>query len=210
MSTASAATEALTRDLQPARAGKGPLLQRDYWAVIEAARARPSQIVDDLCRRFHEFAPPELCAFSRTGEGSPENPLEIGDELEVAITGAGTFRVRMVAREPQSLTLATLRGHPEAGRITFGAYRNQQGAVIFHIRSRARSSDGLRYLGYLVAGEPMQTNTWTDFVKAVANTFGEGVAGAVQVETTPVTGKDADQDEDEVQLCTPTFRAEGD
>ena len=57
-----------------------------------------------------------------------------------------------------------LTGHPEAGRITFGAYRTVDGDVVFHIRSRACSSSLFNYLGFLVGGDPMQTATWTDFV----------------------------------------------
>jgi hypothetical protein len=212
---------ALTGDLQPAHQGTGPLLQRDYWAVISRARARPSAIIDDLGRRFPAFAPPELVVFRRAGvsdaDAANDQPLAPGHELDVAITAAGTFRVRVVCCQPQSITLATLKGHPEAGRITFGAYRNAEGAVIFHIRSRARSSDGLRYLGYLLAGEAMQTNTWTDFVKSVALTFGDGVAGSVHAETTVITGAgDVTGDDDDADdgserlLCSPTFLAEGD
>jgi hypothetical protein len=112
--------------------------------------------------------------------------------------------VRVVDRAPQSLTLATLGGHPEAGRITFGAYRNTAGQVIFHIRSRARSSSQQKYLGFMAAGEPMQTNTWTDFVKAVALTFGQGVNGDVHAEAQVIDEEPASS------VCTPTYRAEGD
>ena len=114
--------------------------------------------------------------FSRVAPATSRT-LAPGDELDVQIVGAGHCRVRVVSRERQTLTLATLAGHPEAGRITFGAYRNDEGEVVFHIRSRARSSSGIKYVGFLAAGEPMQTNTWTDVVKTVALTFGEGVRG---------------------------------
>ena len=48
-------------------------------------------------------------------------------------------RVRVVDTNSLSLTLATDDGHPEAGRITFGVYPNDEGDIVFHIRSRARS-----------------------------------------------------------------------
>jgi hypothetical protein len=200
-----AVTADLLTNLLTAPAGVGPLYQRDYWAVIAGCRARPSEIVDDLCRRFPDYAPSELVAFFRA-DGSAGRPLAPGDELEVKIRGAGSCRVRVVCREQQTLTLATLAGHPEAGRITFGSYRNRRGQVVFHIRSRARSSSGIRYLGFLTAGEPMQTSTWADFVEAVALSFGQGVRGAVQVETRIMK----DEALEPAQLCGPTFRAEGD
>jgi hypothetical protein len=194
----------LVVNLLPAAGGVGPLLQRDYWAVIVNCRARPSEIVDDLCRRFAEYPPADLVTFARCGPTA--EPLALGDELEVDIRAAGACRVRVVSRERQSLTLATLTGHPEAGRITFGAYRNQAGEVVFHIRSRARSASGIKYLGFLTAGEPMQTNTWTDFVRTVALSFGTGVRGYVHAETRRIE----DEGEDPDRLCQPTYRAEGD
>lgn len=192
----------LLTNLLPAHQGVGPLYQRDYWAVIDGCTARPSQIADDIARRFPQYPPPELVSFAVAGE--TPGPLCVGDELVVTLRLAGTCRVRVVNRAPQSLTLATLCGHPEAGRITFGAYRNTAGQVIFHIRSRARSSSQQKYLGFLTAGEPMQTNTWTDFVKAVALTFGQGVEGDVHAEAQVIDEEPASS------ACTPTYRAEGD
>lgn len=185
---------------RPARSGVGPLLQRDYWALIDGCRAKPSQIIATLFHRFHEFAPPEQVTFRNLSDG----PLRVGDDVEVQIRGVGAVHVRVAHQDAQSLTLITLEGHPEAGRITFGAYRNDVGDVIFHIRSRARSSSHSNYLGFLLVGNPMQTLTWTDFVNAVAVTFGNGVRGFVHADTTPI------EDEPEDQDGRPTFIARGD
>ncbi|MBZ4419811.1 DUF1990 family protein [Myxococcus sp. RHSTA-1-4] len=186
--------------------GAGPLLQRDYWAVIKGCQHPPSTVMNWVARRFPEFAPAELCVFNRTGESCEGEPLEPGDELTVKIQGAGTFGVRVIHKDAQSLTLATLPGHPEAGRITFGAYRNDHGDVIFHIRSRARSGSLFHYVGFVGAGEAMQTNTWTEFVLRVAVTAGEGVVGVIHADTTELEdepeGSDPEHD--------PTFLAKGD
>jgi hypothetical protein len=97
-----------------------------------------------------------------------------------------------------------VKGHPEAGRITFGAYRDDDGCVIFHIRSRARSESVLRRLGFVLLGEAMQTNTWTDFVSRVAALCGGDVAGGVHVETKAI------DDEDDGSIDQPTYLARGD
>jgi hypothetical protein len=65
------------------------------------------------------------------GGGKP-GTLEVGDELDIHIRLAGDARVRVVHTCPCSITLATLEGHPEAWRITFGAYRDANGHVVFH------------------------------------------------------------------------------
>ncbi|HYO53235.1 DUF1990 family protein [Archangium sp.] len=198
------AHDGLLDGLLSAAEGTGPLLQRDYWAIIERCGCSPSELMELVASRFAEFAPEELVVFEREEERN--SPLEPGDELRVRIRGAGTFRVRIIHRDRQSLTLATLSGHPEAGRITFGAYRNEQGDIIFHIRSRARSGSRVKYLGFRTGGEAMQTNTWTDFVNAVALTVGEGVIGFIHAETS-VMGE-AHESADDVQ--GPTFLARGD
>jgi hypothetical protein len=192
------------RPLLTARSGAGQYLQRDHWAVIRECRQRPRELMRTVRARFAEFAPAELANFRRVD--AADGPLAVGEELEVRIAAAGTFFVRVVHTDEQSLTLGTLQGHPEAGRITFGAYCNARDDVIFHIRSRARSGSQLMYAGFLAAGEAMQTNTWTDFIGAIAHTFGSGVIGFIHSETQRVpNGPQAAAEE-----CAPTFIARGD
>jgi hypothetical protein len=184
--------------------GSGPLLQRDYWAVIDTCRLSPRELAERMFVDFCSFAPEELVRFTRCDSGG--SSLEVGDELDVNITLAGACRVRVLHRDDNSITLGTLKGHPEAGRITFGTYRNDQGDVIFHIRSRARSSSPLKYAGFVAAGEPMQTNTWTDFVDKVAHTYGDGVLGVIHAETQEIE----DEPDEPETLRSPTFKAVGD
>lgn len=189
-----------SHDLLPARAGRGPLIRRDYWAVIAHCRHAPHELMATVRRHFPAFAPAELAAFHRSKDG----PIECGEEIEVKILGAGRCWVRTIHLDEQSLTLATEVGHPEAGRITFGAYRNRHGDVIFHIRSVARSSSRMLRTGFLATGEVMQTSTWTDFVNRVAIHFGDGPLGFIHAESR----MQADE-EDETALHAPTYRAVG-
>lgn len=192
--------------LQPATRGTGPLFQRDYWAVIRSCRFRPSEVMALVCLRFPELPPPDMVAFRRDGE--PTEPLRVGDELDIHIRMSGACRVRVLHRDACSLTLGTLEGHPEAGRITFGAYRNHRHDVIMHIRSRARSSSLLTYLGFTAGGDPMQTSTWTDFVNNVAITCGEGVIGYVRADTRRLPADAID--EGDAAMDGPTFLARAD
>lgn len=200
-------------DIQPSARGSGPLLERDYWAVLREPRAGPTELATLLAGHFPAFAPPVLVRFSRTGgpgaqealEVAPERPLEVGDELGVDITTAGSFAVRVIHRNANSLTLATLEGHPEAGRITFGLYPNRWGDVVFHIRSRARSRSRVQLAGFLFAGDPMQTNTWSDFINRFAASTADGVIGAIHAEKRTVDEEPGDRSMD-----GPTFVARGD
>ena len=126
--------------------------------------------------------------------------------LDIVITPGQRCSVRVVHEDAQSVTLATLEGHPEAGRITFGAYRNPAGAVIFHIRSRARSGTALQRLGFLAIGEAMQTNTWADFIRNTAASMNARIAGGIHADTHEVD----ETSEDGEPLRYPTFLAAGD
>lgn len=190
------------RDVVPAGDGAGPLLQRDYWAAIRDARIGPREIMAEVTSQFERFPPEELVCFERRCE--PGRALIVGDELDIHIRMAGECAVRVVHADANSITLATLEGHPEAGRITFGSYRNDRGDVLFHIRSRARSASRARYLGFLAMGEAMQTNTWIDFINAVAAFAGNGVAGEIQASTEEI------EDEPPEAATAPTFLARGD
>lgn len=184
-----------------AERGVGPLLQRDYWAVMARCRFRPTELVEAVRTRFVDLAPPDIVSFRRPHGGT--QPLCLGDQMDVRIRGAGAAQVRVAHVTSQTFTLSTLEGHPEAGRITFGAYRNERGDVLFHIRSRARSSSRVRRYGFLLAGDPMQTYTWTDFVGTVASTFGDGVVGFIHADTARVVDTAREDD-------GPTFEATGD
>ena len=195
----------LLEHLAFASGGAGPLLQRDYWAVISHSRLSPSEVMALVSQRFAEFAPEELVRFQREQAKTPA--IEKGEELDIHIVGAGDCRVRVTHKEPQSFTLSTLEGHPEAGRITFGAYRNKRGDVIFHIRSRARQRSKLLYAAFRLMGDAMQHNTWADFVNRVAINAGDGVIGGIQTETTTLRQVEEEPAE---AVMTPTFLAQGD
>lgn len=191
-------------DVQIPADGAGALLERDYWAVVDGARLGPVGLAGTVARHFEHFPPPALVRFRRAS-GARDRELEVGDELQVDIRGAGSFGVRVVHRGASSITLATLEGHPEAGRITFGAYRHRRGDVVFHIRSRARAGSRPRLAGFLFFGDPMQTNTWSDFINRLAHSVGDGVVGAIHAEKRRVEEEPGDRTVD-----APTFIAEGD
>lgn len=192
----------LEKDLLLPEEGAGRLLQRDYWAVINGCTTGPREIAELVREKFVDFPPSELVEFRRVRAGGGR--LEVGDELDVHIRMAGTFRVRVLHCDANSVTLGTIKGHPEAGRITFGSYRNARGDVVFHIRSVARAGSKKHLLGFMALGEAMQTNCWTDFVNKVAAVAGAGVIGAIQAETCEC---DDDLSDD---VAAPTFLADGD
>lgn len=192
----------MSDDILPATEGAGPLLQRDYWAVFAECPLKPSEVIDRVTSRFCELPPPALVDFVPAADGA----LDQGCELDINIKPAQHCRVRVIHKDANSITLGTLVGHPEAGRITFGAYRNPNGEVIFHIRSRARSSTTGKRLGFLAIGDAMQTNTWTDFINNTAAMLDTPIKGVIHVEKEEVE----EEEQDAEPLNEPTFFAKGD
>ncbi len=180
--------------------GSGPLLQRDYWAVFAGCALKPSEVMTHVKSHFCELPPAPLVSF-RAPAGLGKNA-----ELDIRITPAQSCRVRVLHEDSQSITLGTLKGHPEAGRITFGAYRNSAGDVIFHIRSRARSASVPKRVGFLAIGDAIQTNTWTDFINNTAAAVGASIRDAIRAETSEVEELPGDNH----PLELPTFFAVGD
>lgn len=189
-------------ELLPAAVGAGPLLQRDYWAVLAGCPLKPSEVMARVAENFCALPPQALVDFRPAAAG----PLDQGSEIDIDIKPAQHCRVRVIHKDRNSLTLGTLVGHPEAGRITFGAYCNPRGELIFHIRSRARSSSPGNLIGFMAIGDAMQTNTWIDFINNTAALLDTPITGAIHVEKEEVE----EQPEDAESLVAPTFIARGD
>jgi len=162
----------------------GPLFQRDYEGVIEGGPSSPEELAQLVRGRFVDFAPPETAAFRRDDDRG--KPLDVGDELKIRIGGFMPCEVRVVQIDDTTLTLRTLEGHPEAGRISFKAGRDDRGRLTFQIRSRARSSRLVHLLGFLLMGRAMQARCWIRFIGRVAEVCGGRLAGPVRVRTTKV------------------------
>jgi Uncharacterized protein conserved in bacteria len=189
-------------EVLPAGEGAGPLLQRDYTGVIVGSTWSPVRIMHMVRSDIERFSAPELATFIRPPHDSA--PLEIGDSIEVHIKGAGESHVRTVHSDERSLTLRTMDDHPEAGRITFGSWRDQDDNLVFQIRSRARQSNRFWLAGFLLGGKALQTKIWETFIERVAEAAGGRLKDGVEVKTKEVTDTAADKGEvDSPTLAVP-------
>jgi len=170
--------------------------------VLTSSEAGPRDAARLLLSRFTEFAPPDLLRFERRSEAA--GSLETGETLEVVIRALGTFSVRVVHQDQLSVTLVTETGHPEAGRITFGAYPNGDGEAVLHIRSRARAGSPYFALVFPAAAQPMQTTTWTGFLDRWAAVAGGRIRDVIHEETREVSEEPGDR---RMHDIFPTFRA---
>jgi hypothetical protein len=188
-----------SKDIQTTATGHGPIWLHDYRVTMPQSTLSPSEIVLLMRCEFPVFAPEEIARFERVGNQSA--PLEVGDEMTVRITGAGTCRIVFTQMNEQSFTMRTYDGHFEAGRITFGAYLENETTVI-RICSRARSAGGVHHVAYVLFGWALQEKMWCTFLERVAARCGDENV-EVATHTEEVRGDLADLGE----LNTPTFVA---
>ncbi len=167
--------------VQLANEGVGPLMQRDYVAIIEEPLLTPEQAMQNLLENFVSLSPAHLARFNRPSMAS--GCLQLDEGLEVAIIGNPLTAVRVCAIEERRLTLRTLRGHIEAGRITFGADCDPAGRLVLRIRSRARIHDPFRLVGYLLLGKHVQYRIWAIFLERWAAAAGGRRIGPILEET---------------------------
>ncbi len=196
---AGADAPAHVKAVTPATDGAGPLLQRDYRAIIEGTPLTPQELIRKVLADFPSLSPGGLASFSFHEGEAP--PLTLNSHLNILILAAGRCDVRIVHVDELSFTMRTLEGHPEAGRITMGAYWDASARLVFHIRSRARTADALHLLGYQVFGKALQKSVWFAFIERLAETCGGWIHGGIHEDTEEV----ADTMSDEAHMDTATF-----
>ncbi len=165
--------------------GYGLLFHRRYWVDIDRPKLSPKALMDRVQCDVGAFCPRLLADFQKS-RGHPSR-MQPGDEYQIAILGPWNGAVRVIESSPTSFTFVTLKGHPEAGQITFSVRRHptRPRALRFEIRSWARSRDMLVSLGYHEGkiGKEIQKNAWVAFCQRVAEASGGTIIGEVQVAT---------------------------
>jgi hypothetical protein len=177
-------------DLQPAESGYGPLFHRRYSVLVAGSGLSPAGLMSEVKKNLNYAAPSEVAFFSKTrGE---DDTVRAGDEYLVRMPGPWNGPVRVVEDTSASFRLATLRGHLEAGQITFSA-RPEGDGLRFEIESWTRSGDRLAHLLYdrLRLAKEIQLNMWTHFCLRTARIAGGRVRGGVTIRTRRFAGSSA-------------------
>jgi Domain of unknown function (DUF1990) len=174
--------ELVDDDLQRVEDGVGPLVHRRYSVRIADASLPADQVIGRFSGDPNCGAPAEVAVFEKVrGE---DGRTRAGDEFLIRMPGPWDGPVRVVAARPESLRLATLRGHLEAGQIEFRC-RDEDGELLFEIESWARSGDRLSDLLYtrLRLAKEIQLNLWVETCLRLARDVGGKPRGGVRVET---------------------------
>lgn len=172
-------------DVQEATEGTGPLIHRRYEVELPD-RAMSADIVMRLIQlHLTELAPAALARFEKS-VGS-DVVFRVGDEYEISMFGPWNGTVRVVRMEPDSFTLVTLDGHPEAGHITFSVHDDElaPGSLRVVIESWARARDPLVEAAYSTfkIGKMAQTEVWITFLQRLSELAGVTTRPQVRITT---------------------------
>jgi Domain of unknown function (DUF1990) len=175
--------ELVDDDLQRIEDGVGPLVHRRYSVRIADAALPADQVIGRFSGDPNCGAPAEVAVFEKV-RGDDDGRTRAGDEFLIRMPGPWDGPVRVVGTRPDSLRLATLRGHLEAGQIEFRC-RDEDGELLFEIESWARSGDRLSDLLYtrLRLAKEIQLNLWVETCLRLACDVGGRPRGGVRIET---------------------------
>ena len=171
-----------TERLQTVSDGVGTLFHRRYRARIRNARLDALALVARVTNDPNVVAPTEFARFTKVHGG--EGPMQVGDEYLVRMPCPWNGPVRVVARTPTSLRLATLQGHLEAGQLELRA-EDDGGGLCCTIESWARSGDRFSQLLYqnLRMAKEVQLHMWTSVLERAARVAGGRLTGGIDIET---------------------------
>lgn len=172
-------------DVQRAVDGVGPLRHRHYGVRVVSSTHSAASLVHAIQRHLTELSPTSLAEFAKTvGDVSHMQP---GDEYEISMLGPWNGRVRVVDVEPNTFTLVTCDGHPEAGHIVFRVDNDALHALAMQIDidsyARSRSATVELAYGTLGVGQQVQTEVWVTFLQRVAALAGMTTVPEVHITT---------------------------
>lgn len=172
----------LRSDLQLPRDGVGDLYHRQY-SISMNTQWSASDLMRSIQSDINGFCDPQLAQIDK--EDNTKQPMAVGDDFHIAITGPWDGPVRTVHVDDTSFVLATRFDHLEAGLILFSVHSQSPGKLTFCIQSWASSASPLVWFTYSVIGisRKMQTKMWRYFCLKVVKESGGDAATPLEVQT---------------------------
>lgn len=162
--------------------GVGKLYHRVYETRFKISDEALEKLLDKFFCDINYFSPQLIATFHPTCPKGER--VKTGDDIDIRISGPWNGPVRVAHADRTQLTLVTLKGHLEAGKIRFEFRKNQNAEVVFRIESLARSKD--RIVDFLYDKLPisrfMQKEMWVLFCEKVADEAQKIDAGDVDAQ----------------------------
>ncbi|HSJ07753.1 MAG TPA: NAD-dependent epimerase/dehydratase family protein [Longimicrobiales bacterium] len=170
--------------------GVGRLQRRRFRIAIHGAGLD----AEALCTDFREnFA--EIVAFDAAAEPGAATRLDEGSTLTLDLPARGHVQVRVEDASPESVTLATLEGHPLAGIVRF-SFDDMDDTVRFTINVVERPASRIDQVAMALGGSAAQKRTWIATAEAVCKRTGGHAPDGVAEESWSLGDDEAEPLED--------------
>ncbi len=157
--------------------GVGGMDRKRFWADIEVPALTSTDLMALFKERVNDVMPMEFAA-------EPDVPtrIEQGATLTANIPMRGNIQVRVEQCTEDTVTLATVEGHPLAGIVTFRA-EPSPGFVRFVVEIHARASNVFDRMAMRTVGRVMQNGNWSQVVERMVDASGGRARGGVESES---------------------------
>jgi uncharacterized protein YbjT (DUF2867 family) len=183
--------------------GVGRLQRRRFRIDIHDAGTS----AQELLRRFaDEFA--DIVPFEAAAEPGTPTRLRESATLTLELPARGHVQVRVEAMDEQSITLATVEGHPLAGIVRFRFQDRDNGVIRFTIDVAERPASRLDQISMAIIGTAAQTRTWKQTAENVARAAGGEPPGGVAEESWDLDEESAEPLEDWITQLVQRRRRE--
>jgi uncharacterized protein YbjT (DUF2867 family) len=147
--------------------GVGRLQRRRFQIDIAGSGSSAHEMLDRFAGQFAEIVP-----FDAAAEPGAPTRLEANATLTLELPARGHVQVRVESIDDESITLATLAGHPLAGIVRFRFRDRADGTVRFTIDVAERPASRLDQLSMALVGAAAQARTWKQTAENVARSAG--------------------------------------
>ncbi len=163
--------------------GFGQLWQKVFRLPINNPRITPEAVIVALEENFPAFQP-SFNAFFPSRDGIQPGAIVLIDSSTPG--GPVSTGVVVLYADERSFTFMTPQGHPEAGFVSFSAFRAGD-RTIAQIHGLARANDPAYETAFRAVGSKIQRGIWTHVLRSLAAHL--GVADEITVEETCVDSR---------------------
>ena len=165
--------------------GVGSMERKRFSADVADAKITSTELLRLFREHVTEIMPIEFAA-------EPQVPTEAnkGATLTGAIPARGNIQVRVEEETADSITFATIEGHPLAGIVTFRSEPLPEG-LRFTVEVNARAANIFDWLALRTVGSPMQNQNWKQVIERVVQLTGGQAVDGVQTTSEKLTEDEA-------------------
>jgi uncharacterized protein YbjT (DUF2867 family) len=157
--------------------GVGRLQRRRFRVDIQGADLDAASMCADFRENFAEIVP-----FDAAAEPGAATRLDEGSALTLDLPARGHVQVRVEDASTDSITLATLEGHPLAGIVRF-SFDDMDDTVRFTINVVERPASRIDQVAMALGGSAAQKRTWIATAEAVCQRAGGHAPAGVAEES---------------------------